>query len=138
MTAYVGGTTAGYVDLAAEISSRLIITIAVVVALSFLLLMLAFRSIVIPLTAGLMNLVSIGAAFGVVTAVFEKGWGVEPRRARRRGADRLVRAADDVRDPVRPVDGLRGLPDDAHQGGLGAHAATTAAVVDGRRPRPGA
>jgi RND superfamily putative drug exporter len=75
MSVDVGGTTAGYVDLAAEISSRLIITIAVVVALSFLLLMLAFRSIVIPLTAGLMNLVSIGAAFGVVTAVFEKGWG---------------------------------------------------------------
>jgi putative drug exporter of the RND superfamily len=75
MTADVGGTTAGYVDLAAEISSRLIITILVVVGLSFLLLMLAFRSLVIPLTAGLMNLVSIGAAFGVVTAVFEKGWG---------------------------------------------------------------
>jgi RND superfamily putative drug exporter len=75
MTAEVGGTTAGYVDLAAEISSRLVITIAVVVALSFLLLMLAFRSVVIPLTAGLMNLVSIGAAFGVVSAVFEKGWG---------------------------------------------------------------
>ena len=75
MTADVGGTTAGYVDLAAEISGRLIITIAVVVGLSFLLLMLAFRSVVIPLTAGLMNLVSIGAAFGVVTAVFEKGWG---------------------------------------------------------------
>ena len=75
MSANVGGTTAGYVDLAAEISSRLIITIAVVVGLSFLLLLLAFRSIVIPLTAGLMNLVSIGAAFGVVTAVFEKGWG---------------------------------------------------------------
>jgi RND superfamily putative drug exporter len=76
MTADVGGTTAGYVDLADEISSRLIITIAVVVGLSFLLLLLAFRSIVIPLTAGLMNLVSIGAAFGVVSAVFEKGWGV--------------------------------------------------------------
>jgi putative drug exporter of the RND superfamily len=75
MTADVGGTTAGYVDLAAEISSRLVITIAVVVGLSFVLLMLAFRSIVIPLTAGLMNLISIGAAFGVVTAVFEKGWG---------------------------------------------------------------
>jgi putative drug exporter of the RND superfamily len=75
MTVNVGGQTAGYVDLASEISSRLIITIAVVVALSFVLLMLAFRSIVIPLTAGLMNLVSIGAAFGVVTAVFEKGWG---------------------------------------------------------------
>ena len=38
--------------------------------------MLAFRSIVIPLTAGIMNLISIGAAFGVVTAVFEKGWGI--------------------------------------------------------------
>jgi RND superfamily putative drug exporter len=75
MTASVGGTTAGYVDLASEISSRLVITIAVVVGLSFILLMLAFRSLVIPLTAGLMNLISIGAAFGVVTAVFEKGWG---------------------------------------------------------------
>ncbi len=75
MSASVGGTTAGYVDLADEIASRLILTIGVVVGLSFLLLMLAFRSLVIPLTAGLMNLVSIGAAFGVVTAVFEKGWG---------------------------------------------------------------
>ena len=75
MQVYVGGTTAGYVDLADAISSKLIITIGVVVALSFLLLMLAFRSLVIPLTAGLMNLVSIGAAFGVVSAVFEKGWG---------------------------------------------------------------
>jgi RND superfamily putative drug exporter len=75
MTADVGGTTAGYVDLADEISSRLVITIAVVVGLSFILLLLAFRSVVIPLTAGLMNLISIGAAFGVVTAVFEKGWG---------------------------------------------------------------
>ena len=76
MTASVGGTTAGYVDLADEISSKLVLTIAVVVGLSFLLLMLAFRSVVIPLTAGLMNLVSIGAAFGVVAAVFEKGWGI--------------------------------------------------------------
>ncbi len=76
LTADVGGTTAGYVDLADEISSRLVLTILVVVALSFLLLVMAFRSIVIPLTAGLMNLISIGAAFGVVSAVFEKGWGI--------------------------------------------------------------
>jgi uncharacterized membrane protein YdfJ with MMPL/SSD domain len=75
MTADVGGTTAGYVDLADEISDRLVITIGVVVALSFVLLLLAFRSVVIPLTAGVMNLISIGAAFGVVSAVFEKGWG---------------------------------------------------------------
>ena len=78
MSADVGGTTAGYVDLADEISSRLVLTIGVVVALSFVLLLLAFRSILIPLTAGVMNLISIGAAFGVVTAVFEKGWGVQP------------------------------------------------------------
>ena len=77
MTADVGGTTAGYVDLADEISDRLLETILVVIGLSFILLMLAFRSIVIPLTAGIMNLISIGAAFGVVTAVFEKGWGAE-------------------------------------------------------------
>ncbi len=77
MTAYVGGTTAGYIDLAGEISDRLARTIAIVVGLSFLLLMLAFRSVVIPLTAAIMNLISIGAAFGVVTAVFQKGWGVE-------------------------------------------------------------
>jgi RND superfamily putative drug exporter len=76
MTASVGGTTAGYIDLADEIAGGLVLTIGVVVGLSFLLLMLAFRSVVIPLTAGVMNLISIGAAFGVVTAVFEKGWGV--------------------------------------------------------------
>jgi putative drug exporter of the RND superfamily len=75
MSVDVGGTTAGYVDLANDIADRLPETIAVVIGLSFLLLMMAFRSIVIPLTAGLMNVISIGAAFGVVTAVFEKGWG---------------------------------------------------------------
>ena len=75
MAAYVGGTTAGYIDLADQIAGKLPQTIATVVFLSFILLLLAFRSIVIPLTAGLMNLISIGAAFGVVTAVFEKGWG---------------------------------------------------------------
>ncbi len=76
MTASVGGTTASYVDLADEIASRLVLTILIVIALSFVLLMLAFRSLVIPLTAGLMNLVSIGAAFGVVSLVFEDGVGV--------------------------------------------------------------
>jgi RND superfamily putative drug exporter len=76
MSAHVGGTTASYVDLASEVAGRLVITIGVVVALSCVLLLIAFRSIVIPLTAGAMNLVSIAAAFGVVTAVFEKGWGI--------------------------------------------------------------
>ena len=54
--------------------------------------MLAFRSVVIPLTAGLMNLISIGAAFGVVSAVFEKGWGVSVVGLDGRGGDRELRA----------------------------------------------
>jgi RND superfamily putative drug exporter len=74
MTAYVGGTTAGNVDLASEISSKLLLQILVVIALSFLLLMLAFRTVVIPAQAAVMNLLSIGAAYGVLTAVFQWGW----------------------------------------------------------------
>jgi putative drug exporter of the RND superfamily len=74
MTAYVGGTTAGNVDLAAEISSKLLLQILVVIALSFLLLMLAFRTVVIPAQAAVMNLLSIGAAYGVLTAIFQWGW----------------------------------------------------------------
>ncbi len=75
-TAYVGGTTAGYIDLASEIDDGLLLTIGAVVLLSFLLLVLAFRSLVVPTTAAVMNLISIAAAFGVVTAVFEKGFGL--------------------------------------------------------------
>jgi putative drug exporter of the RND superfamily len=74
MTAYVGGTTASNVDLATEISSKLLLQIVVVIALSFLLLMLAFRTVVIPVQAAVMNLLSIGAAYGVLTAIFQWGW----------------------------------------------------------------
>ncbi len=72
--AYVGGTTAAYIDLADRIGEKLPLVIAIVLALSFLLLMLAFRSIVVPLTAGLMNLISVAAAYGVLVAVFQKGF----------------------------------------------------------------
>ena len=75
LTVYVGGTTAAYIDLADRISEKLVSVIAIVVGLSFLLLMLAFRSLLVPLTAALMNLLSVCAAYGVLTAVFEKGWG---------------------------------------------------------------
>ena len=74
VTAYVGGTTASNVDLATEISSKLLLQIVVVIALSFLLLMLAFRTVVIPVQAAVMNLLSIGAAYGVLTAIFQWGW----------------------------------------------------------------
>jgi putative drug exporter of the RND superfamily len=75
MSAYVGGSTAGYVDLAAKISSKLPLQIAVVIALSFLLLILAFRTLVIPAQAAVMNVLSIAASYGVLTAIFQYGWG---------------------------------------------------------------
>jgi putative drug exporter of the RND superfamily len=74
MRADVGGTTAGYNDLAARISSKLPLQILVVIALSFLLLVLAFRTVVIPAQAAVMNLLSIGASYGVLTAIFQYGW----------------------------------------------------------------
>jgi putative drug exporter of the RND superfamily len=75
MTAHVGGQTAGYIDLAELISAKLPAMIAIVVGLSFVVLMLAFRSLVVPAKAAIMNLLSVGAAYGIVTAVFQKGWG---------------------------------------------------------------
>jgi RND superfamily putative drug exporter len=74
MKADVGGTTAGYDDLASNISDKLPLQILVVIALSFLLLILAFRTVVIPAQAAVMNLLSIGASYGVLTAVFQYGW----------------------------------------------------------------
>jgi RND superfamily putative drug exporter len=75
MRADVGGSTAGYVDLATRISEKLPLQILVVIALSFILLILAFRTVVIPAQAAVMNLLSIGASYGVLTAVFQYGWG---------------------------------------------------------------
>jgi putative drug exporter of the RND superfamily len=74
LIAHVGGSTAGYDDLASRISSKLPLQIIVVIALSFLLLILAFRTVVIPPQAAVMNLLSIGAAYGVLTAIFQYGW----------------------------------------------------------------
>ncbi|HZA90498.1 MAG TPA: MMPL family transporter [Solirubrobacterales bacterium] len=77
LTAYVDGETAGYIDLASKISDKLPSVIAIVVALAFVLLLIAFRSVLVPLTSALMNLLSVAAAYGVLTAVFQKGWGAE-------------------------------------------------------------
>jgi putative drug exporter of the RND superfamily len=74
MTAFVGGTTAAYVDLADKITSKLPLVILVVAALSFLVLLIGFRSILIPTQAAVMNLVSVGAAYGVLTLVFQEGF----------------------------------------------------------------
>jgi uncharacterized membrane protein YdfJ with MMPL/SSD domain len=73
---HVGGSTASNVDLATKIAQRLPIVIATVVALSFLLLMVAFHSLTVPLQAAVTNLLSVAAALGVLTAVFQWGWGL--------------------------------------------------------------
>jgi RND superfamily putative drug exporter len=74
-TAQVTGSTAFYEDLSARISERLPLFIAAVVALSFVLLAIVFRSVLVPLKAAFMNVLSIGAAYGVIVAIFQWGWG---------------------------------------------------------------
>jgi RND superfamily putative drug exporter len=73
-TSYVTGTTAGAVDFTSQITSRLAWLIIAVVAISFLLLTTAFRSVVIATKAAILNILSIGAAYGVIVAIFEWGW----------------------------------------------------------------
>ena len=82
-TVYVGGATATQVDFAHVLSRKLPLFIGMVVLLSALLLLVVFRSLLIPLQAALMNLLSIAAALGVVQAIFERGWlagplGIQP------------------------------------------------------------
>jgi putative drug exporter of the RND superfamily len=76
MTAFVGGTTAGYIDLATKIGDKLLLVIAIVVLLSILFLTMAFRTLVVPLTSAAINLLAVAASYGVLTAVFEKGFGL--------------------------------------------------------------
>jgi RND superfamily putative drug exporter len=72
--AKVGGFTAGGIDFSEYLSKRLPWLIGIVLVLSFILLMAVFRSILVPLKAVLMNLLSVGSAYGVIVAVFQWGW----------------------------------------------------------------
>jgi RND superfamily putative drug exporter len=71
---YVGGATAAQVDFSHVLSSKLPLFVGIVIALAALLLLVVFRSLVIPVQAALMNLLSIGASLGIIQAVFERGW----------------------------------------------------------------
>ena len=73
--AKVGGFTAGSTDFAEYLGGRMRVLIGVVLLFSFLLLMAVFRSLLVPLKAVVMNLLSIGAAYGVLVAIFQWGWG---------------------------------------------------------------
>jgi putative drug exporter of the RND superfamily len=74
LTVFVGGTTAIFADFSRVLSEKLPLFIGIVVLLSFLVLCLVFRSLLIPLVSAIMNLLSIAAAFGILVAVFEWGW----------------------------------------------------------------
>lgn len=80
---FVSGSVAIAIDFTEYMSGRLVVFISVVLALSFVLLMMVFRSLLVPMKAVLMNIISIAAAYGVVVAIFQWGWlsaifGVEP------------------------------------------------------------
>ncbi|MFD8736461.1 MMPL family transporter [Streptomyces sp. NPDC059618] len=77
-TAHVGGVTAVSKDFATITGDRLPWFVATIIGLGFLLLLIAFRSLVVPLTAALMNLIAAAASFGVLVAVFQWGWGLGP------------------------------------------------------------
>ena len=70
----IGGSTAGSIDFSSYLADRLPYLIGAVLILSFLLLMAVFRSLLVPLKAVVMNLLSVGAAYGVIVAVFQWGW----------------------------------------------------------------
>ena len=118
----VGGSTAIFDDFAAVITSKLPLFIGVIVGLGFLLLFVAFRSLLVPATAAVMNLLAAAASFGVVVAFFQWGWGSEalgPGPGRAGGG---VPAGDHAGRAVRPLDGLPGVPREPHARGVGAHA----------------
>jgi putative drug exporter of the RND superfamily len=74
MRAYVGGVTAINKDFATVVGDKLPLFVAVIVGLGFLLLLVAFRSVVVPLTAAVMNLLAAAASFGMLVALFQWGW----------------------------------------------------------------
>ncbi|MEU1297963.1 MMPL family transporter [Streptomyces sp. NPDC005840] len=75
--AHVGGVTAVSKDFATVTGDRLPLFVLTIVGLGFLLLLIAFRSLLVPLTAAVMNLLAAAASFGVLVAIFQWGWGIE-------------------------------------------------------------
>ncbi|MEU6768655.1 MMPL family transporter [Streptomyces sp. NPDC046853] len=75
--AYVGGDLADSVDFSDQLSKGIVPVFAFIAAVTFLLMLFSFRSVVIAVTSIALNLLSVGAAYGVMTAVFQHGWGAE-------------------------------------------------------------
>ena len=116
--AQVGGPAAQNHDLTSVLVDRAPYAIAIILIVAFLLLLVVFRSVVIATFSILMNLVTVGAAFGFATLVFQHGYGASPDRHRTPGLRRRVGAAVLLRPALRPVDGLPAVPPGRDQGAL--------------------
>ena len=128
--ANVTGMTAGSKDFNDTMKSHLPLVFGFVLGLTFLLLLVTFRSLVIPIKAIVLNLLSVGASYGVLTLVFQDGHGESLLELRVDRRDHVVAAAVSLRDPVRAVDGLpRVHPQPDPRGGRRRHE---------HRPRRGA
>ena len=112
---YVTGQTAGNLDYINIVNSYFPWVVALVLGLSFVLLLLAFRSLVVPLKAILMNLLSVGAAYGLIALVFAEGMACsECFGFQQVPVVEAVGAAPAVRRPLRPLDGLPRVPAEPH------------------------
>ena len=115
----LGGVAPEDRDFVHAVYGKFPYVLAFVILLTFVLLMRAFRSILLPIKAVLLNLVSLGAALGIIVFIFQQGhgsetiWGVHATHV-----DHLLDPADDLRVPLRPVDGLRGVHGHPHARGL--------------------
>ena len=118
----VTGSAALQVDVASKLQSRMPWFIGAVLALSLLVLIPVFRSVWVPLKAAALNLLSIGAAYGVLVAVFQWGWGAHLIGVHETMPINPLAPDADVRHPLRAVDGLRGLPAQPGAGGVPDHA----------------
>ena len=115
--AYVSGQTAAFKDIADRIMERLPLFLLYIVGVTFIVLAMAFRSIVVSLTAAVTTILSAFVGFGVLTLVVQEGHLLGLTGLDQHRSDRDVRATDRLRDPLRALDGLHGLPDEPHPRG---------------------
>ncbi len=112
----VTGQTAGTKDFNDMMKARMGFVIAFVLGLAFILLLATFRSIVIPITAICLNLLSVGAAYGLLVLIFQHTWAESAARLHLERRDRLVAADVPLRRPVRALDGLQRVHPQPDQG----------------------
>ena len=128
----VGGDSAADADYFAAVTNPTPVVLTLVLGLSFIVLMVAFRSLVVALVSILLNLLSVGAAYGLLTLVFVHGVRSERARIPAGQHDRSLGPAVPVLGPLRAFDGLPGVPDEPDQG-----VARPPRTAPARRSRPG-